>query len=617
MREWSARPARAAVWWAALGLVLFPSGAVADVADYLGQTVASVRLTIEGRATLDNRLLRIVETRVGRPLSMRDVRESLTHLYSLGRFERAAARAEMGDGGVALVYELVPTHPIERIRFSGRLQAPDIDENRLRAVIADRYGASPPPGRTADMAALLQERLRELGYLRAHVEGRIEVAHAPDRAVLVFTVEPGARASIGRIDVTGDPGMPAAQLLQRLGLAAGVPYRREALDVRAERYLRERRSRGYYNARLTLVPQLADDGRVVDIAVNAVQGLRVRVAFRGDPLPANRRDDLVPVEREGSTDQDLLEDSTNNIESYLRSLGYRDATAPFTREEQDGELLVTFSVTRGPVYRVARVEITGNTAIPLTALQPSLQLREGRPFSTALLEADADAIENLYRRQGYGQAAVRTDVQIGGDRTGAASVPVNVRIAIDENVRTIVGSVRLRGNETVADDVLLAGLGLRPGADFHLTQMAIDRDAIQAQYGNLGFLTATIDGNPGLSADGARADVVFTVREGPRLYVDHILIVGNERTRTDTIERELQLRSGDPLGLSAVTESQRRLAALGLFRRARISQLGHGDETTRDLLVTVEEAPATTISSWRHGRSSRSAGGTCSARTAR
>jgi outer membrane protein insertion porin family len=89
--------------------------------------------------------------------------------------------------------------------------------------------------------------------------------------------------------------------------------------------------------------------------------------------------------------------------------------------------------------------------------------------------------------------------------------------------------------------------------------------------------------------------VLFTVREGQRVSVDHVLIVGNQRTRTATIERELQFRAGEPLGLEQVNESQRRLAALGLFRRVRINELAHGDESKRDVLVSVEEAPATTV----------------------
>ena len=125
--------------------------------------------------------------------------------------------------------------------------------------------------------------------------------------------------------------------------------------------------------------------------------------------------------------------------------------------------------------------------------------------------------------------------------------------------------------------------------------MALDRDAIELQYANLGYPSATVDSNPGLSPDQRRASVVFTVHEGPRIFVEHVIITGNTRTSTRTIEHQLQLKAGDPLGQAAVAESQRRLAALGLFRRARITELSHGNETMRDLLVTVEEAPATTV----------------------
>jgi len=72
--------------------------------------------------------------------------------------------------------------------------------------------------------------------------------------------------------------------------------------------------------------------------------------------------------------------------------------------------------------------------------------------------------------------------------------------------------------------------------------------------------------------------------------VEHVLVAGSVRTRRETIERELQIHEGDPLGLAAVNESQRRLVALGLFRRVRITELGHGEETRRDVLVTVEES---------------------------
>ena len=53
------------------------------------------------------------------------------------------------------------------------------------------------------------------------------------------------------------------------------------------------------------------------------------------------KEELVPVLEEGSADQDLLEDSSQRIEEYFRALGYRDAEAPYARDEANGELAVT------------------------------------------------------------------------------------------------------------------------------------------------------------------------------------------------------------------------------------------------------------------------------------
>ena len=59
----------------------------AEVADYLGKPVTSVRLVLDGRDTTEPALVQVVETRLGDPLSMLAVRESVAHLFSLGRFD--------------------------------------------------------------------------------------------------------------------------------------------------------------------------------------------------------------------------------------------------------------------------------------------------------------------------------------------------------------------------------------------------------------------------------------------------------------------------------------------------------------------------------------------------
>jgi outer membrane protein insertion porin family len=575
--------------------VMSAAPAAADVLDYVGRTVTSVRLSIEGRETLDSSLTQVIETPPGRQLSMMDVRETAAHFYSMGRFEDIVVHAERSGDGVALVYDLMPLHPVARIVLTVTTKGPGIDEDRLRRALNDRYGPTPFADRAAEMATLIQDQLHLRGYLRPSVSSSATVIHDPHQTTLTFTIDAGDRTRIGAVRVDGTPGVTQAELIERLGLRPGAPYDPDTLTTRVERYLAERRQRGYVEARLTPDIRFTGDDRQADVVLNVNQGPRVRVDFLGDPLPADRREDLVPVTREGSANEDLLEDASNAIEEYLRSEGYRDATAPHTRQEADGELRIAFTVTRGPQYRVADIQISGNSAIPSAEIEPHLRLKRGQPFASAQLEADLTFIEELYHRSGFALARADPVIEPVSAPADPSYAPIVVRIPITEGAQTIVRSVRVSGNESVPESMLRDGLGLVPGRPFFATQLAIDRDSLELKYANLGYPNASVVSNPGVSADGTEADIVYSVREGPRIFVDHVLIAGARRTRTETIERELQLKSGDPLGLAAVAESQRRLAALGLFRRTRITELGHGDETTRDLLVSVEESPATTV----------------------
>jgi outer membrane protein insertion porin family len=573
----------------------FAFTASAAVTDYIGKPIESVRVLTEGRETTEPAILQVVETVAGQPLSMMQIRETVTHLFSLGQFEDVRVDATLENGRVALRYDLIPIHPITRIRFAGHPSEPGIDEGALRRSLSDRFGITPAVGKAADMARVMSDLLAERGYRRARITPAVAVQHAPEQATVTFTIEPGVRTTLAPIEIVGAPSVPRADFLQRLGLAAGAPYQREQLTTRIERYIGERRGRGYYEAKVTPTVTFTDDERIAHVTLTVNHGPHVSVVFAGDPLQSDVQRDLVPVEREGSVDEDLLEDSTARIEDYLRNLGYRDAKAPHVRADVNGELVITFTVRRGPQYRVASLEITGNTAVPAGEFESNLKLREGQPFSDSRVDADASLIEDLYRRRGFASAKVQPTPDLQRRGSDAAQVPVRVRLEVFEGAQTFVDAVRFAGNSGIADQDLRAALSMQAGAPYVPGQLAVDRDALLLTYSNHGYENATVTPTPEFSADNAHVTIVFAIREGPQIFVDHVLIVGNVRTASRVIERELQLQMGDPLSLSKVNDSQRRLLGLGLFRRVRINELRHGEETKRDLLVTVEESPPSTI----------------------
>src|SRR4051794_1378670 len=94
--------------------------------------VTAVEVQQEGEAVTDPLVLSLVQTRAGLPLSMADVRETITHLISLTRYEDVQVFEEPAAGGVRLRYALMPVHEVDRIEFRGM---PGISEDVLRRAV--------------------------------------------------------------------------------------------------------------------------------------------------------------------------------------------------------------------------------------------------------------------------------------------------------------------------------------------------------------------------------------------------------------------------------------------------------------------------------------------------
>ena len=203
----------------------------------------------------------------------------------------------------------------------------------------------------------------------------------------------------------------------------------------------------------------------------------------------------------------------------------------------------------------------------------------------------------LYRRLGYAQVQVQQTLPetAGPPAADEEVVAVIPRIVIDEGEPTTIGSIAFDGNEDPTDADLRAAIQSRPDQAYYDARIAADRDAISLFYLNDGYESASVDVGRTPSADGRAIEVLFTIREGPQIIVDHVLIVGNRQIAASTIRREITLEEGEPLGLAAFFETRRRLNALGLFTRIDIREFSHGGGNRRDVVIVVDEAPATSV----------------------
>ncbi len=281
-------------------------------------------------------------------------------------------------------------------------------------------------------------------------------------------------------------------------------------------------------------------------------------------------------------DEDLLEDAKFGIEGHLRSGGYCRPRADYTRADSPELLRIVFTVSRGPRCVIDRVQVTGNTSIGADELLPLVRSQQGQPFDESLLGGDAARIQGFYRRRGFVDVKVASQIETGEVRAGTA--PVNAQLVITEGARHVIASVVFEGNSGMPAEALRQAIVSAPGQPYFEPQVAADATALGVLYLNGGYPESTVQPAPRRSPGSGDVEVRFLIHEGPQVVVDHVLIIGNERTRRETIARAVQFTRGAPLSQQDEDETRARLTALGIFRRVDISYHaapGHRDAPRR------------------------------------
>jgi outer membrane protein assembly complex protein YaeT len=569
-------------------MLLWPTAAAAqapDLASLVGRPVAGLRITIEGQPADAPELRDLLQVNTGAPLDLAAVRESLTHLFNTRRFEDVVVTAEQNADGILLEFALTPDHPVDRLEFRGTL---GLDRRALERAALEQSGGRAVDVRPEAAIAAVSRLLVDEGFVAPVITAATEQTHVVHRSTLVLTVNAGPRLRVGDVRVVGAMPLERSAVTSSAGLAQGEPYRRRATEDALRDVADRLRSLRYYEASVSHFATPAGDN-VVDVTVTVDTGPQVAIVVEGDPLPPGGLDEWIPVRRENSADDDLLEDSAFRIERAWQREGYWTADVQWRRSESgDGRMELTFTIARGRQYRIASVTATGQDHFSESDIRLLLRLEPGTPFVEETVELRIAELLRAYAFSGFDATVdYRAEALPGEDGDVAVS------LTIDEGPLRVVNDVRIVGADQIPEADVRRVVRSQEGEPLRDAQVREDRSAIQQLYLDRGFLTVLVSAR--LTPE-APFQITYEIDEGRQTIVDHVIVVGNERVDTDTILAEVTLVPGAPYGQAARFESQRRLAELATFRRITISEAG-GSRTDGhvDVIVQVEEAPATTI----------------------
>jgi len=542
-----------------------------------------------------------IPQRAGEPLDPAKVAASIRQLFASGRYRDIRVEGEREGDGMTLVFAGTPQF------FVGRVTIDGVKDERLTSLL--EYATKLQPGTDFTDGSTpagvdgVKQSLATNGYFQPTVTAKAEVDDPDIQVNSTYLVNVGPQARIGEVSVAGaDPGMTPEEFRKKAKLKNGK-VTRDTVSNALTRIRAQYQKRGRLEATATLEKQTYDATRKqVDYNFNANQGPLVKVVVEGVKLSMGRLKLLVPIYQEGTIDNDLLNEGTYNVQDFLFQQGYFDATVS-VREVGEGtaSVSVVYAVVRGAKHKVGSVTIVGNHYFDTDLLKERMQvqkadayLRNGR-YSPALMKSDVNAIQALYRANGFNQATITpavkdVDTTKSGSKLKVAELAVVVTIS--EGRQEKFGPVLMTGiaGERMKD--VQALLNSQEGQPYSLITLSGDRDAILSYYLSKGFAQAKVEVEQKLEGgDGARVDVTLDVTEGEQVFVDRLLFSGLVHTKQAVVDKWVKVVAGDPLDQSALLETQRQLYDLALFNEVNAAvQNPDGDDPLKNVLLQLTEA---------------------------
>jgi outer membrane protein insertion porin family len=544
----------------------------------------------------------LVAVKIGQPLTVRVVQDSIRNLFATGDFRDIRVEAAPLDGGLDLTFTLSLNYRVDSIAFDG------MSSGERQSVARDLvvHTGDVLSLNAVDRSSLaVQSDLARRGYLDATVDPETRYGRSGNLANVIFHVIRGTAANVGTVTITGDPApFQADQLIQKMKRGPGRRYDADQARNDANRIAEFLFGQDYRKADVRYLGQKYDAAtKTVALSYRVATGPKVAVEVVGTPRDAVRK--LIPFRRNQSYSADVIDRGANRVLVEFQKRGYFQAAVDTDEELVGGNWVITYRVASGRRLTLARVDFAGNkqlsdrqlskviTTAPSGGFQSTLAslIRRASGVTTQQLRDDRDRLESYYRIQGFAQARIADAV--------TKEIPGNgleIAFPITEGPRTILSEVRVEGNEKVAGRDL-PPLELKAGQPLNPQRLRDDLIALQAYYADHGYSEARVTYRPESSPDNTSARITYEIAEGPLIRIDEVIVRGNTYTKTPVVLRKAELTKGAPFSYGALLEAQQSLYRLGIFQRVDVQPQHAGVAVdTRDIVIQVEEGKDLTVS---------------------
>lgn len=357
---------------------------------------------------------------------------------------------------------------IRKVRFEGQQELSHMALYlRIRYRAGEYYSRSRLQSDRKRLFSLYEEK----GYLKATIAPpEVHYIQQTNEVDIVYFISASnkirlrfeglAPLSLGYFDWEKDTDRLRALVLIREEQNDGE----EVLEQSVRRMKSLYHNRGYPEAKVSFHKEILPSDGSAEITFLIEAGPRVRlgkIQFEGNRgLPTKRLLKGLSLRRGGYYLEERLDKETENLLRLYRKEGFLEAKIQVQLQwnTKRNRVALLFQVEEGLQTRVSEISFTGLSTFSEEHLRGRLLLKEGAPYKEEVLKEDQKILLRRYKKDGYLQAELKTEVEIFEDNRQA-----NIFYHLTEGYQTRVGEVILKGNVSTENFILLRELLIHTG----------------------------------------------------------------------------------------------------------------------------------------------------------
>jgi outer membrane protein insertion porin family len=444
-------------------------------------------------------------------------------------------------------------------------------------VLASIEALSPAPGQTPGPGPRVQPA-------PAPAAGPVPGV-APVPAAAPAAVAPGG--IVREVRIEGSQRVEPETIRSYLLIQPGDPFDTERID----RSLKALFATGLF---ADVAIRREGDGMIVRVVENPIIN---RIAFEGNrKLSDNQLTAEVQLKpRTVFTRTKVQADVKRVLELYRRNGRFAATVDAKVIQLPQNRVDLVFEINEGASTGIKTINFIGAHQFSISKLKEVVSTRESRwyrffsnddIYDPDRLTYDRELLRKFYLSEGYADFRVVSAVaELSPARDG-----FYITFSIEEGARYKFGKIDLVNQlKDVPAEPLKALLTTKPGTRYNADEVENSINKLTDALGNRGFAFVDIQPKVTRHAENRTIDIVYEVKEGPRVYVERINITGNIRTLDRVIRREFRLVEGDAFNSAKMRLSQQRIRNLGFFKKVDVTNDPGSAPDKTVVNVAVEE----------------------------